>query len=422
MNNKAPLTESQIKDIKTFNILSNFFILLMIGDFLIRIIVGSWLYAYSSGFLLVGLCISKIFARQNKLDIATMTVAIAFYIDAFYLTYILDDYITAYLIFIVAPILCAILLNSLYLKVLTLIISTISFITCNYLSGLPLLSNYFFFFGLFPSFVAMLYFSHRLKKLTDDKNALIDELRYKNEELILFSNMMSHDLKAPLNNIYGFAGLLKKKLTNLDQREEVMLDHIISGAKSMTGLIAELLDYFKTRDAEWEFEEVNLNGLVERVKQDIQYQIEEKQAIIQTKNLTTVRANYGGMTNLFQNLISNSVKYQPIDQPDHIPYINIEQIEEEEQYRIVISDNGIGIEKEYIDGLFKPFARFSSTAYKGTGLGLFTCRKIIEKHGGSIEAHSLIGEGTTFTIILPKIKGGKDIYPHNGYILLQGEN
>jgi len=93
MNNKAPLTES---------ILSNFFILLMVGDFLIRILVGSWLYAYSSGFLLAGLCISKIFARQNKLDIATMAVAISFYIDAFYLTYILEDYITAYLIFIVA--------------------------------------------------------------------------------------------------------------------------------------------------------------------------------------------------------------------------------------------------------------------------------------------------------------------------------
>jgi len=222
MNNKAPLSESQIKDIKTFNILSNFFILLMIGDCSIRIMIGSWLYAYSSGFLLAGLCISKIFIRQNKLDAATMTVAIAFYIDAFYL------------------ILCAILLSSLYLRVATLIISTISFITCNYLSGLPLLSNYFFFFGLYPSFVAMLYFSHRLKKLTDDKNALIDELKHKNEELILFSNMMSHDLKAPLNNIYGFAGLLKKKLTNLGKREEVMLDHIISGAKSMSGLIAEL--------------------------------------------------------------------------------------------------------------------------------------------------------------------------------------
>jgi len=149
------------------------------------------------------------------------------------------------------------------------------------------------------------------------------------------------------------------------------------------------------------------------VKQDLRYQIDEKQAIIQTKNLTTVRANYGGMTNLFQNLISNSIKYQPIDQPDHIPLVNVEQVEEEEQYRIIISDNGIGIGKEYIDRLFKPFARFSSKAYKGTGLGLFTSKKIVEKHGGSIEAYSLLGEGTTFNIVIPKMKHDENIYIHS---------
>ncbi len=414
MNDKAPLTESEIKDIKTFNILSNFFIVLMAGDFLIRIILGSWLYAYSSGFLFAGLCISKIFVRQYKLDMATMTVAMAFYIDAYYLTYILGEYITSYFIFIVAPILCAILLTSLRLKILTLIISTVSFMACNYLSGLPLLSNYFFFFGLYPSFVAMLYFSHRLKKLTADKNALIDELKYKNEELILFSNMMSHDLKAPLNNIHGFASLLEKKLTNLGSREESMLKHIITSAKSMSVLIKDLLDYFKTRDAEWRFKEINLDKLVDEVTQSLQYQVNEKQAVINKKNLTTIHANHGGMTNLFQNLISNSIKYQPIDQPNHIPLINIEQIEDADKYHIIISDNGIGIEKEYIDRLFKPFARFSSKAYKGTGLGLFTCKQIMEKHGGKIAASSSIGEGTTFTITLPKMKSGTDISSHNG--------
>lgn len=404
MNNKVLLTESEIKGIETFNILSTFFIILMIGDFMIRIMNSSWLYAYSSGFLFVSLCVSKIFARQNKLDAATMTVALSFYIVAYYHTCIIENYITGYLIFIVAPILCALLLDSLYLKILTLIISTVSFVICNYLSGLPLFSNYFFFFGLFPSFVAMLYFSHRLEKLTDDKNILIDELQRKNEELILFSNMMSHDLKAPLNNIYGFAGLLKKKLPNLGQREEKMLNHIISGAKSMTALITDLLNYFKTRDAEWQFEEINLDELIEQVVQSLRYQIEEKQAVVHKKNLTTISANYGGMTNLFQNLISNSIKYQPVDQPDHIPCVNIEQIEEENQYCIILSDNGIGLKKEYLDRLFTPFARFSSNAYKGTGLGLSTCKKIIEKHGGTIEASSSIGEGMTFTIVIPKMK------------------
>lgn len=298
-----------------------------------------------------------------------------------------------------APLVCTFILNTLRVKLLLTGISCVLFLVTNYLAGMPLLTNYFFYFGLIPSVLTFLHFYEKLNNVTQEKNNLIKDLKERNEEMILYNNMMSHDLKAPLRSINGFAGILKNSITN--ERDKELFDFIIKGGESMSNLIDDLMLYSKSSLEEYEFDVVNLKEIIEEVLIHFKFELEEQNANIECSGLTNVYANRKTISLVFQNLISNALKYQPKSGKQQ-PLIKITQITEKEKTKILINDNGIGIEEQHLKRLFSPFVRLhSAQEYDGTGLGLSMVKKIIDKHNGKISVDSKIGSGSTFTIVLP---------------------
>jgi len=241
-----------------------------------------------------------------------------------------------------------------------------------------------------------------LQKVTNDKNQLIDELKNKNEEVMLYSNMMSHDLKAPLGNIEGLSLVLQKRLKGADEKHGKILNVITDSVKSMRKLIDNLLQYSKSHADDYDFQDLELDGLIGQVLTTFNHDIEKNNVEITRTNLSAIYGNEETLALVFQNLISNAIKFQPkID--GHIPKIKINQITKTLDTEIVVSDNGIGLEEDKVNEIFAPFKRFhSSKDYKGTGLGMSIVKKLIEKHNGSISVKSKLGSGTTFTISLPK--------------------
>lgn len=264
---------------------------------------------------------------------------------------------------------------------------------------MPLLSNYFFYFGLIPSTFTFLHFYEKLNNVTLEKNDLIKDLKERNEEMILYNNMMSHDLKAPLRSINGFAGILKNSITN--ERDKELFNFIIKGGESMSNLIDDLLLYSRSTLEEYEFDVVNIKDVIDEVLIHFKFELEEQNAIIECSGLRSVYANRKTISLVFQNLISNALKYQPKINKQQ-PLIKITQIAEKGKTKILVNDNGIGIEERHLKRLFNPFVRLHSAhEYDGTGLGLSMVKKIIDKHNGNISVDSKVGAGSTFTIVLP---------------------
>ena len=213
--------------------------------------------------------------------------------------------------------------------------------------------------------------------------------------------MMSHDLKAPLRSINGFSQILNNRLVDLDKENKEILNFIINGGKSMSNLIDDLLLYSKSGLEEYELENVELEKVIDSILYSFNYDIENKNVQIEKIDLGSITANKKTISLVFQNLISNALKYQPKEK-EHLTKITIRQKIEKNQSIISIQDNGIGMNEENLEKLFDPFVRFHSTRdYEGTGLGLSIVQKIIEKHNGNISVESKEGTGTKFVIKLP---------------------
>jgi len=312
-----------------------------------------------------------------------------------------DDYNTCYFILIVAPIITSLLLQNIYNKVGLIISSSLLFLLCNYLSGLHLFANYFFFYGLIPSSILMIHFYNKLKKLTTENNRLIAELKEKNEETILFSNMMTHDIKAPLRNIKGFSSILEKRLTGLSPTDTEMFSFITQGVDALQKLIDNLLNYSKFSVDNYTLKEVDLEQLIDKLLLTFNYDIDNKNVVIVKSNLSEIHGHEESLFLVFQNLISNAIKYQPKDE-SHQPLIEIIQTVEQDKNIVFVKDNGIGIDKQKFEEVFMPFKRFhNSSEYEGTGLGMSIVNKVIEKHNGEIAIQSELGKGSTFAISLP---------------------
>ncbi len=389
-----PLKESIEMFIKMFTYL-------LIGDILFCFLSGDYPLMYSSVILIIGILASKILFKHDKYEQGIVFLAFVFYLIGFYHVLVLGNYHTCYFILMVVPIIASLLLENLYAKIGLIISSSLLFLVCNYLSGFPLFENYFFFYGLIPSSALMIHFYNRLIDLTTEKNILIKELREKNEEVLLFSNMMSHDLKAPLRNIEGFSQLLQQKLTNLKPEEEQLFSFIIQGVGSLKKLIEDLLQYSRFSVSNYVFKEVELEPLINKLLHTFNYDIEKDNVKIIKSGLSKVHGHEESLQLVFQNLISNAIKYQPKDEL-HIPNIEIKQIQKGDKTVILIKDNGIGIEEKRFDEMFKPFKRFhNSSEYEGTGLGMSIVNRVIEKHNGKIKVQSELGKGSTFAISLP---------------------
>lgn len=287
-----------------------------------------------------------------------------------------------------------------------LILVLIIYISCNYYVGQRWYDPPVYFMLVIFSFSTARYFF----QILDDKNEELDrtskERNVQNQELLLFSQIMSHDLKAPLRTINGFTKLLSAKLRkNDDAPHENLLGFIVDATSSMNQLIDDLLAYSQIITEEEDYKPVDLNEILERQKVFFQYQISQGQLAIQNDQLPIVWGSQNSLQTVFHNLISNGVKYQPTTSEGHVPYVKITHEIKENRHIIRFIDNGIGIQEEFLDKLFEPFQRLhNASEYEGTGLGLSICKKIIEKHNGSILIESSSSEGTCFRVDIPQYK------------------
>jgi signal transduction histidine kinase len=208
-----------------------------------------------------------------------------------------------------------------------------------------------------------------------------------------------------------FSNLINEKRNDLSDQAKRYLDKILISSARMKALIIDILNYSKLSSNEFAVEDADLNEVLKELLEDFELIIEEKGVIINNNGLPRIQANKGQVRQVFQNIISNALKFSIPGRP---PVISIssktikeksfaaEESPDGEYCLINIKDNGIGFDEKYVDNIFALFQRLNSKdQYEGTGIGLAIAKKIIDKHNGMITAHSREGEGAEFLIVLP---------------------
>mgnify|MGYP006288208111 CR=1 FL=1 len=215
----------------------------------------------------------------------------------------------------------------------------------------------------------------------------LDDLARSNEELKQFAYVASHDLQEPLRAMTGFSELLKERYGgNLDDKAVEFIDFIIDAAGRMQQLINDLLSYSRLNTRRRPFEYTDFEKVLETVRLNLTSLIRETGADIEVGGLPSLYCDKQQITQLFQNLINNGLKYQPVGS---IPKLHISAQELNDVWEFRVEDNGIGIKEEFLEVIFQMFQRLhTKDEYQGTGIGLAICRKIVERHGGSISAES----------------------------------
>ncbi len=247
-------------------------------------------------------------------------------------------------------------------------------------------------------------------KLIEEK---INDLEKSNKQLTAFNHIASHDLQEPLRKVQTFISRISgKDFVSIPDKVKEYLYGIKKEANRMQSFITDLLLYSRASKSEKTFEPANLNDLLENTIRDLSERIEEKNVIIKsTSQLPTINVISFQIKQLFNNLISNSIKYS---QDGRNPVINIKSRilpgneipfpseTSDRFYEISFSDNGIGFEQKYAEKIFTLFFRLHSNMdYSGTGIGLAICKIIVENHKGFITAEGMPGKGSTFRIYLP---------------------
>lgn len=248
----------------------------------------------------------------------------------------------------------------------------------------------------------------KVKQRTQEITLYSEELARSNQELEDFAFVASHDLQEPLRKICTFSDRMKSMYgSQLDQRGSDYLERLHSAAMRMSVLIHDLLEFSRIRTRGKPFVEVDLNEAIHLIIDDLEVAIESSGAILKIDKLPIIAADSSQITQLFLNLLSNAIKFR---KPDVTPKIHVayQQIEKDisgskiEVHEISVSDNGIGFDLEYQEKIFVPFQRLHARdQYKGTGIGLAVCKRIVERHGGVIEVASEVGEGSTFRVYFP---------------------
>lgn len=236
-----------------------------------------------------------------------------------------------------------------------------------------------------------------LRDITDRKMAETRMLDM-NQELQQFASMASHDMKEPLRTISSFATLLERKVKDRPDTHEYL--HFIKDAtKRMNNLLEDLISYARAGRETSEITKVDLNHVLVLVKNNLYTLMATKEATIEAEVLPIINGHQTPFIQMFQNIISNGIKYQS---GHHQPIINIRCKTLGQYHRISISDNGIGMSEEYLEQIFQPFTRLHSHQnYEGTGIGLAICQRITTRYGGKVWAESELGKGTIFFLELP---------------------
>jgi signal transduction histidine kinase len=243
-----------------------------------------------------------------------------------------------------------------------------------------------------------------IKKQATDLIIMQRELLEKNNDLKTYAHIVSHDLKSPIRGIRSFAELLKTTLSKKgidDVAIDQQLSFINDNALQMEELVTDILRYAElNNDRSREFREINLNILLNQVISSLNDQSAVKNILIYQTDLPIIRVLPTQTKQIFQNLISNSLKFV-----DDSRALKIEIFEEDHKDYVLfkIKDNGIGIRQEHLKSIFLPFKRFNSPSkYNGSGIGLANCAKVVKRHQGKIWAESIEGEGSTFSFTLSK--------------------
>ncbi len=228
---------------------------------------------------------------------------------------------------------------------------------------------------------------------------LNEELLRSNTDLQQFAYVASHDLQEPLRMVSSFTQLLKQRYQDkLGNDGNDYIRFAVEGSKRMYDLLNGLLTYSRIQTRGKDFEKVDLNEVLDKVKENLSLMIEETKAVINSKNLPVIFADESQMIQLIQNLIENGLKFRR-----EAPDITISSILKNEDYIFSVKDKGIGIEPQYFERIFKIFQRLHRIEeYEGTGIGLAICRRIVERHGGRIWVESKYGSWTTFYFTIPQ--------------------
>ena len=216
-----------------------------------------------------------------------------------------------------------------------------------------------------------------------------------------FAYVASHDLREPLRIIVCFTELLAKEYGDkIDETGHQYMEINRQAARKMELMVANLLEYGRLGQGVDRLVETDCNGALKQAIEALRESIKTSKADIEHVQLPTVMADPIHLSRLFQNLIGNALKYQ---RPGKPPVIRVAVEEKNGQWLFSVADNGIGIEKEYLDSIFAPFKRLhTDDQYAGTGIGLAICKRIVEEFGGSIWAESTPEHGSTFFFTLPK--------------------
>ena len=230
----------------------------------------------------------------------------------------------------------------------------------------------------------------------------LEKLRQSNAELEQFAYVASHDLQEPLRMVASYVQLLQRRYQGkLDAEADEFIAYAVDGANRMRGLIDDLLTYSRVGRLGKPFEPTNLDSTLNIALKNLQASIAENKAIITHDKLPVLKADGGQIVQLFQNLIGNAIKFHGADPP----CINVSARDKGGEIQFSVKDNGIGIDPQYFDRLFKIFQRLHTREeYPGTGIGLAVCKKIVERHGGRIWIESNLGKGSTIYFTLSKKK------------------
>ena len=250
----------------------------------------------------------------------------------------------------------------------------------------------------------------KVRERTEELREINKSLEASNHDLQQFASVASHDLKEPLRKIQLFGAILRDRFLQTDPNALSYMERIVGSSERMARLINDLLSYSRLSVASIN-EVTDFNKIIGEILVDLELMITERNAVITVEKMPQIEAVPGQIRQVFQNIISNVLKFSRKDGP---PEINISADTVTDlnpdsaafaggQYcRIIIRDNGIGFNEKYLSKIFTIFQRLhTSDLYEGTGIGLAIAKKVIDKHGGLITARSREGEGATFIIVLP---------------------
>lgn len=228
---------------------------------------------------------------------------------------------------------------------------------------------------------------------------LNEELMRSNKDLQQFAYVASHDLQEPLRMVSSFTQLIEQRYRDkIDDDGREFIQYAVEGSRRMYNLINGLLAYSRIQARGKEFGKVSMRKVLEKVKKNLELKITEKKAEITVRKMPVLFADEFQMIQLMQNLIDNSLKFSKVT-----PRITVSSISDKEQFTFMVRDQGIGIDPQYYEKIFRIFQRLHErNSYEGTGIGLAICKRIAERHGGKIWVESEPGKGTRFFFTIPK--------------------